>query len=437
MHSTSASITSLALCLAAGVPGAAIAGPLDPPKGPISSSFKTLAEVEPRIAINAVNTPGDDDSVFKITQPGSYYLTGNMVGEILKHGIEIAAENVTIDLMGFEMRGPGLDAITSTQIGARNIKVRNGTLYAWPEDGIDFASSFAYFSEISGIRVHTTNGAGIRAGSNAMVSDCAVFGSGGDGISADPGSIVTSCTVAQIGANGFSIGSYSTVTACTVTQCQGNGFNLVACSVTGCASANAGGNGFFDQTGSTIADCRAVSSTLNGFNGATGTTLRDCSASSSGQNGIYGAATGMKIIDCYARSNAASGIVAWTQSLVSGCTSESNSLHGFEVGNQCTISGNKSASNGLVQGAGVIVWGNFNRIEGNDCQGNDWGIYVGLGGNIVVRNTCSTNGLNWQITDNNTYGPIINRISNGSPGASGNSAPSAMGTTDANANFTY
>ncbi|MCL4222042.1 MAG: hypothetical protein KJZ65_11815 [Phycisphaerales bacterium] len=54
------------------------AGPPDPPSGPVASSYKTLAEVEPRIAIKATNTPGDANSVFRITQSGSYYLAGDI-----------------------------------------------------------------------------------------------------------------------------------------------------------------------------------------------------------------------------------------------------------------------------------------------------------------------------------------------------------------------
>jgi len=56
------------------------AGDLNPPPGPVASTMKTLSEVEPRIAVNSINTPGDADSLFKITQPGSYYLTGNITG---------------------------------------------------------------------------------------------------------------------------------------------------------------------------------------------------------------------------------------------------------------------------------------------------------------------------------------------------------------------
>ncbi|MCH8150310.1 MAG: hypothetical protein IH987_20420, partial [Planctomycetes bacterium] len=38
------------------------AGNLNPPSGPVTPTMKTLTEVEPRIAINATNTPGDASS---------------------------------------------------------------------------------------------------------------------------------------------------------------------------------------------------------------------------------------------------------------------------------------------------------------------------------------------------------------------------------------
>src|SRR5262245_60152694 len=90
-----------------------VSGPLDPPAGPVGPTYKTLAEVEPRVAISAATTPGDADSVFRIGQSGSYYLTGNVTGISGKAGIEIAVGGVTVDLMGFELAGvPGsLDGV--------------------------------------------------------------------------------------------------------------------------------------------------------------------------------------------------------------------------------------------------------------------------------------------------------------------------------------
>ena len=55
-----------------GAASPAFSGSLTPPAGPVAPT----PGPEPRIAINATNTPGDADSVYRIAQPGSYYLTG-------------------------------------------------------------------------------------------------------------------------------------------------------------------------------------------------------------------------------------------------------------------------------------------------------------------------------------------------------------------------
>src|ERR1041385_1287872 len=73
------------------------AGPINPPAGPVASSYKTLTEVEPRVVVNATNTPGDANSVYRITASGSYYLDQNLTCVSGKHGIKIDAENVTLD----------------------------------------------------------------------------------------------------------------------------------------------------------------------------------------------------------------------------------------------------------------------------------------------------------------------------------------------------
>src|SRR5262245_41804718 len=103
----SSRVALLALAVAAGA-GASLAGPLDPPSGPVAPTMKPLDQVEPRTAINAVNTPGDATAVFRITQPGSYYLTGNVAGVLNRSGIAVSAADVTIDLNGFAVLGaPG------------------------------------------------------------------------------------------------------------------------------------------------------------------------------------------------------------------------------------------------------------------------------------------------------------------------------------------
>ena len=85
----------------------ASAGSLDPPPGPITSTMKTLTEVEPRTQIHP------DDLPMTISHPGSYYLTGDFMAGSATHGIYIEADNVTLDLNGFTLDGDnvGTDAI--------------------------------------------------------------------------------------------------------------------------------------------------------------------------------------------------------------------------------------------------------------------------------------------------------------------------------------
>src|SRR5438046_6249103 len=114
---------ALASALAAGL---VIAGPLAPPAGPVASTYKTLAEVEPRIAVNAANTPGTAGSLYRITQSGSYYLTGPIIGVPLMDGIDIACDRVTLDLSGFSITGGYIGISAAAQV--KSITVCNGVV---------------------------------------------------------------------------------------------------------------------------------------------------------------------------------------------------------------------------------------------------------------------------------------------------------------------
>src|SRR6478735_5297203 len=75
-------------------------GALTPPGAP-APTMKSLDQVEARTIVNSTNTPGDASNTFIISAPGSYYLTGNLTGVSGKSGIQINADDVSLDLNGF------------------------------------------------------------------------------------------------------------------------------------------------------------------------------------------------------------------------------------------------------------------------------------------------------------------------------------------------
>jgi hypothetical protein len=217
---------------------ALLTGPLVPPTGPVASSYKTLTEVEPRTAVNALNTPGDADSLFKISHPGSYYLTGNLTGVVGKHGIEIASSGVTLDLNGFEVFGfpvGGFDGVITTVVGLSNIAVLNGSVRNWSAKGIDLSSVPASGCRVDRILAGGNVGGGIDTGPGSIVSNCSIFANTSTGLTIGQGGRAFNCVAYSNTSTGISALHGSSVTECSVLFNGGNGITaLDGCTITGC-----------------------------------------------------------------------------------------------------------------------------------------------------------------------------------------------------------
>jgi hypothetical protein len=156
-------------------------GSLIPPGAP-GPTMLTLSQVQPRVPVDAVHTPGNASTEFLINNPGSYYLTTNIIGVSSEYGIEITANNVTLDLNGFSMIGPA-SANTGIFItsGVTNPIVRNGSVNGWSSinDGI---LSFGNNTVIENVSV-SGGATGIGClGSGGVIRDCAVNLSDEDGL---------------------------------------------------------------------------------------------------------------------------------------------------------------------------------------------------------------------------------------------------------------
>lgn len=158
-------------------------GPLSPPVGSVGSTGKTLTEIEPRIALSAANTPGDSEGHYCIQQPGSYYLTENL-SIASKAVIKVLADNVTIDLNGFQIANSATTrpAILSTVAtnDTSSLVIRNGIIgNAAVVNSV--AKSITSNHAITSIEGVTFSRYAVIAGRRIVASSCAFFRTGSTG----------------------------------------------------------------------------------------------------------------------------------------------------------------------------------------------------------------------------------------------------------------
>lgn len=379
----------LTFTLVAALPVAALAGPLTPPSGPISATSKQIAEIEPRIAINSTNTPGDADSTFHISGSGSYYLTGNITGEATKRGIEIiasAGQQVTIDLNGFTMTGT---AGTSTQPAIfidgvnAHVAVRNGAIRSWKTAVQHFTGGSVTLKDI-----HAYQSTGIQFDlRNATCVRCFADDGSNSGFFVD-GGVLVDCFARSNSGNGFTINSAALIaTGCAAIGNTGIGFSLGSGIATACRSES-NGTGF--QNPGVLTDCTAVSSTGDGVTASLASVIRGCFVSASGGDGIQ----------------------VSSSSRVEGNTVTGSTAHGINcIGVRTTIINNSISSNARGTGAfaGVFASGSDNTIDSNHITNmivgaDDFGIQVTGTSNLVVRNVISGVTTAMSIAAGNTSG---------------------------------
>jgi parallel beta-helix repeat protein len=406
-----AAVAALALTLSVS------AGPLTPPGAP-SSTGKTLTEVEPRIPIDATTAPGTTTALHRISQSGSYYLTGNLTGVAGKAGIEILAHNVSIDLNGYTLEGVAgsLEGIRNAGALGDNTTIRNGVVTGWGDDGVNLAASGnSDGNRIEAIHVAGNGGYGVITGISAVVRDCIASTNALGGIVVPNGGVIESCVARDNGGNGIS-GNYGMV-------------------IRNSMSMGSAGNGISVSSSSTITNCVASNSGGDGIRATTGANITNCTSSNSGASGIV-TSISSTVADCTISTAGASGISVGSASSVTRCTVAVPALDGIVFPNDCAIIGNKIDAAGFGAGGGAAIHATSadNRIEGNIATDSLRGVDVDAAGNFIARNTCSGNSTNWDVVAGNVCLVIF---ATDAGAISGNSGGTAPGSTDPNANFTY
>jgi hypothetical protein len=374
----------------------AFGGDLSPLAGPVPPTLRPLNPVEPRTPIGPLTTPGDDDSVFRIALPGSYYLTRNVSGLEGKNGIEIAASHVSIDMMGFVLHGRSTGLAGVVLDGqCDHLTLRNGSITEWTTQGLNLAVGGGEGRILEDLHCAANGAQGMLTGQAAIVVNCSAIMNDGDGILSGQASSLENCSARLNGGTGIIV--------------------LGAGVARGCSSWENNFGGYYIEQGGSIESSSAQQNPLGGIFARNGT----------------------RVTNCLARDNFGDGINAGDECIIIGNTVTRNEGDGIETDGDSLVKDNVVSFNRTEagDGAGIRVRFHGSRIEGNHLRVNDFGLNIMHTHNLIIRNSAVSNTMNYRIVPSNRVGTIIP-----APGTTSmieGDSGGGLGTTDPWANFAY
>lgn len=398
-------------------------GALTPPGAPAPLG-RTLTQVEPRTDLSTL--PSSATAVISISQPGSYYATGNIAGAAGKHTIEVLAAGVTIDLNGFSLSSTDAASSAIQAVSFLSTTVRNGRIVGGAygvratsrlvctdllvEGGTSMGILGGVDSHVLRCRVSI---AGIQLLTRGLVEDCITTGAAGvfvggsgivrgtrvvsGGIVAGVDSQVHECNITSAPVCGIEVGDRGVIRDCNVNGAARSGFladqnsRLLRCAVSGAGSGAplSTDAGFALGVECVAENCTARQCFISGFVGSTSVQFRNCVSTFNVGNGFV-CGNQSRLTDCTAASNNLLGFSGTARCVLTGCVATANTGGGITLAGvggvveRCLASGS-SAGGGIRVDSATVV-----ECEAKDNVGAA-GIRASTG-STVLRNTCNSSG---------------------------------------------
>lgn len=153
----------------------------------------------------------------RILWPAKVTLTGSLEGTRGYIGLEIDADDVTVDLGGHALIGvPGTSCGIMVRPGHAGIRVQNGFLNGW--EGCGLYAEHASDLWIEDLTACDNGKIGLCVGDGSHVVNCIANGNAKDGLAVGQDAVVDACSVNGNGNDGLHVGPHSTVTAVTASE---------------------------------------------------------------------------------------------------------------------------------------------------------------------------------------------------------------------------
>ncbi len=262
-------------------------------------------------------------------------------------------------------------------------------------------------------------------GKPAIVKHCISVENDGTGLSCGANTIIEGCIVRNNASTGISIGNACVLNTTISSENTGIGIYSVGSGsrLTKCLTKNNISNGIFLQSDSSVSD------SLVAENRGETALFINYNASVSGiiiaeNDSVIASSYGLKISsgnvkECVAWSNSNTntttsshlgmGIRVGDSSSVKDCAVCENQGTGIYIEDDAQVIGNQCHYNGVYGGFGYGIYqsSGSSRIEDNLLTGNDVGLYVHGSTNLIIRNTASGNGTEFDITGTQICGAIV------------------------------